>query len=164
MAMEPQQRSEVACELVAEVARSFGEVRLKVTGASMIPSLWPGDIITVRRDATSLKPGQIVLYRREGRLVAHRITRVRGDLLSTRGDSLPCDDPPIHAPDIVGQVISLVRHGCRVHLKQSVWQRAVSCTVRHSDFCLHMMLRGGIRWRSFHGRASRICRRAGGRH
>ena len=164
MAMEPQQRSELGCELVAEVAHSFGEVRLKVTGASMMPSIWPGDVIIIRRDAANLQPGQIVLYRREGSLVAHRITRVRGDLLSTRGDSLPCDDPPIQTADIVGQVISVVRQGCRVHLKQSVWQRAVSSTVRHSDFCLHMMLRVGLRWRSFHGRASSIYRRAGHRH
>jgi signal peptidase I len=164
MAMEPKQRSELACELVAEVAHSFGEVRLKVTGASMIPSIWPGDVIIVRREAANLQPGKIVLYRREGRLVAHRITCIRGNLLSTRGDSLPWEDPPIPSSDIVGQVISVVRHGCRVHLKQSVWQRAVSSTVRHSDFCLHMMLRVGTRWRSFHGRASRVYRRAGDRH
>ena len=141
MAMEPQQRSELGCELVADVARSFGEVRLKVTGASMIPSIWPGDVITVRHDAASLRPGQIVLYSREGRLVAHRITRVQGDLLSTRGDSVPSDDPPIHASDIVGQVISVARNGHRVHLNQSSWRRAGSSILRRSDFCLRMALR-----------------------
>jgi signal peptidase len=155
MAMEPQQRSELGCELVADVARSFGEVRLKVTGASMIPSIWPGDVITVHHNAASLQPGQIVLYSREGKLVAHRITRVRGDVLSTRGDSLPSSDPPIHAPDIVGHVISVVRNRHSVHLKQSSWQRAVSFTARHSDFCLRIILRVGMRWRSFHGRTNR---------
>lgn len=162
--MEPQQRSELGCELVADVAHSFGEVRLKVTGASMMPSIWPGDVITVRRNTTNLQPGQVVLYRREGRLVAHRITRVQGDLISTRGDSLPCDDPPIYTPDIIGQVISLIRDGRRVHLKRSVWKRAVSSTVRHSDFFLYMMLCMGMRWRSFHGRANCIYRRPGSRH
>src|SRR5215475_14796812 len=116
-------QSELGCELVADVARRFGEVRLKVTGASMIPSIWPGDVITIRHIDASLQPGQIVLYSREGRLVAHRITRVQGDLLSTRGDSLPCDDPPIHALDVVGQVISVARNSRRQHLKQSLWRR-----------------------------------------
>jgi len=155
MAMKPQQRSELGCELVADVARSFGEVRLKVTGASMIPSIWPGDVITVRHDAVSLQPGQIVLFRRQGKLVAHRIIQVRGDVLSTRGDSLLSSDPPIHSPDIVGHVISVVRSGHSVHLKQSSWQRAVSFTARHSDFGLRIILSVGMRWRSFHGRTSR---------
>lgn len=162
--MESQQRSELGCELVADVARNFGEVRLKVTGASMIPSLWPGDVITIRPDAASPRPGQIVLYRREGKVVAHRIRHIRGDRLITRGDSMRHDDPPIRQADIVGQVVCLVRNGHRVHLNQSCWQRAVSSTVRHSDFCLHMMLGVGLRWRSFHGRASRDYRCAGDRH
>src|SRR5271157_314954 len=120
MEMEPQPRSVLACELVADLVHNFGEAHLKVTGASMIPAIWPGDVITVRRrEMAELQPGQIVLYRREGVLVAHRIRCVRGDLLTTRGDSLECDDPPITESDIVGQVVYLVRNGRRVHLKQS---------------------------------------------
>ena len=49
MDVEFQQRPALGCELVAEVVRSFGEVRLKVTGGSMLPAIWPGDVITVRR-------------------------------------------------------------------------------------------------------------------
>lgn len=141
MAMDPHQHSKLGCELVTDVARSFGEVCLRVTGASMIPSIWPGDLITVRYNTAELQPGQIVLYSRQGELVAHRIICVQGDLLSTRGDSLPSDDPPIHVPDVVGQVISVARNGHRVHLNQSSWRRAGSSIVRRSDFCLRMALR-----------------------
>ena len=50
MIADLQQCTALQCELVADVARAFGEVRLRVTGASMLPAIWPGDIlVTVQR-------------------------------------------------------------------------------------------------------------------
>ena len=40
-------------ELLAEVARKFVEIRFKATGDSMLPSVWPGDLLTVRRQSFS---------------------------------------------------------------------------------------------------------------
>jgi len=129
------------------MVRNFGEVRLKVTGASMIPAIWPGDVITVHScDMGDLQPGEIVLYRREGTLVAHRIAWIRGDLLSTRGDALQHDDLPIGESEIVGKVC-LVRNGRCINPSQSSWQRAGSSILRRSDFCMRMTLRLGRRLR-----------------
>jgi hypothetical protein len=67
-------RGEVKSHLFREVLRSFGEARLAVTGASMLPSIWPGDILEVRRQsAAEICPGQLVLFARGGGLVAHRV-------------------------------------------------------------------------------------------
>ena len=144
-----QHRSALGCELVAEVTRSFGEVRLRVTGASMIPAIWPGDIITVRRrDIGELEPGQIVLSSREGKLVAHRVTRIHSNLLTTQGDSILYEDPPVSESDIVGQVVRLLRNGRPMDLKQSQWQRIGSSIFRHSGFCMRMALRLGRRLQS----------------
>ena len=146
MDVELQPRSVLACELVADVARSFGEVCLRVTGASMIPAVWPGDVVTVRRcDVAELQPGQIVLSRRGGRLVAHRITFIRGDLVTTRGDSLQHDDPPIDESAVVGRVMSLVRNGRVIDPTQTFWLRIGSAILRRSDFCRRMALRIGRR-------------------
>lgn len=143
-------RSAVRCELVADVVRAFGSARLKVTGASMIPALWPGDMITVRHDATAgLLPGQIVLYRREDKLVAHRIVHIHNDSFIIRGDALPQDDPPISESDIVGKVVAIVRNGRTVHLRQPRWQRALSSMLQRSDLCLRMSLR-------WHNRVRRV--------
>jgi signal peptidase I len=143
-----QQRSALGCELVTEVAHSFGEVCLQVTGSSMIPAIWPGDVVAVRRsELGKLRPGQIVLYRQERGLVAHRIVHIQGNLLTTRGDTLWDDDPPVKASDLVGQVLSLVRNGQRVNLRQSSWQRISASILRHSDLCLRMTLRLGLRLR-----------------
>ena len=71
-------RDIVGCELAAEVLRSSGELRLRVNGSSMLPAVWPGDLLLVSsREATEAQPGDIVLFKRKGGLVAHRVVEVR---------------------------------------------------------------------------------------
>ena len=36
-------------ELVVDVLGQFGEARLRVVGSSMLPAIWPGDVLTIRR-------------------------------------------------------------------------------------------------------------------
>lgn len=140
MSREAQRRA-LCCELVADVARSAGEVCLKVTGTSMLPAVWPGDVVSVRRcHIAELKLGQIVLFRREGELTAHRIMRVSQDRLVTRGDSLSCCDPPVSAAEIVGQVVGISRAGRCISPEQSSWQRAASSILRRSDLCTRLAL------------------------
>jgi len=142
MDSELQRRTASACELVADVASNFGKVCLRVTGASMIPAVWPGDVIHVRRsNPAELRPGQIALHRRYGSLVVHRIVRIEGNRIITRGDTLLEDDPAIPAVDVLGRVDSMVRSGRLLYHGQSFWQRAVSAILRRSDFCLRMLLR-----------------------
>ena len=138
--------SALGCELTADVVRNFGEVRLKVTGASMLPYVWPGDVVTIeRRDAADLRPGQIVLYRREERLVAHRVKFILGDRLITQGDSVPHCDSPVSASEVIGQLVGILRNGRRISPEPLFWQRAISPILRHSDFCTRMTLRIGRR-------------------
>ena len=134
----PIQRSAVGCQLVTDVARSFGEVRVKVTGASMIPAVWPGDVITVRSTSlVDLQPGQIVLHRREEKLIAHRVTRIHDNLLITQGDSIPYEDPPVNEADMVGLVVGLLRNGHLMDLKQSEWQRISALILRRLRCLAH---------------------------
>jgi signal peptidase I len=136
----------LGCELTVDVVRNFGEVRLKVTGASMLPYVWPGDVVTIqRRDATDLRPGQIVLYRRDGKLIAHRVKLKLGDHLITQGDSLPHCDSPVSASEVIGQLVDIHRRGRRISPEPLFWQRAISPILRHSDFCTRMTLRIGRR-------------------
>lgn len=138
------QRAALQCELVADVARSFDEVRLKVTGASMLPAVWPGDILVVeRQNSAEVQPGQIVLCLRDGGLMAHRMVRRSGEHLVTRGDSLLHSDPPAHGSEVVGRVTCILRHGRRISPEQSFWQRFASSILRRSDFTTRMTLRIG---------------------
>lgn len=139
--MKFEQRSTSGCELVAEVARRFGEVRLRVTGASMLPVIWPGDVLCVRYFAIpDLQHGQILLYRRQEKLVAHRITRIHRDSVITRGDSVHHDDSPVSSSEIVGQVVSVIRRGHPVSQRLSLLRRIGACILRRSDFFVRVTL------------------------
>ncbi len=130
------------CDLVAEVVRGVGSASLKVTGLSMLPAIWPGDVLTVRSlSSEQLHPGQILLYRRYGKLTAHRIIHVAGDHLVTRGDCIPAFDPPVQASEIVGRVVGISRNGRAIKLQPSLWQRAAAWLLRRSEACTWLMLR-----------------------
>jgi len=53
---------QIGCELVADALRAGAETRIRVMGTSMLPALWPGDILVVRRRAAAPSPGDIVLF------------------------------------------------------------------------------------------------------
>jgi hypothetical protein len=64
----------LGCELAGEIVRTFGRVRVRVTGTSMIPAVWPGDVLVVERRAVEkIQRGEIAVAERAGRLVAHRV-------------------------------------------------------------------------------------------
>src|SRR2546428_275960 len=144
-------------ELLAEVARKFGEIRFKATGDSMLPSVWPGDLLTVRRQSFSeFRHGQIVLYERvasgqwpvageNAQLVAHRVVDCSGDRsprqLITRGDSLPCNDAPVHEDQILGRVVSISRNGRPIDLDFTRSRRIAAWVLRRSDLAGRVLLR-----------------------
>ena len=129
-------------ELAAEVVRQFGEARIKVTGTSMLPAVWPGDVLTVRRNEPSeLLPGRIVLCHRDGRFFIHRLVGRRKDGVITRGDSLGFEDPAFRDDQVLGEVVSIVRDGRPASLSPAWWHEAGSWMVRHSDLCERIFLR-----------------------
>jgi hypothetical protein len=108
----------------------------------MMPTIWPGDILTVRRcSLADLKLEQIALYQRGNALVAHRVTDIRSGYLTTRGDSSLLDDSPVRESEIVGLVVSIDRRGRSVNPGLSFWVRAGSFILRHSDFALRLAVR-----------------------
>lgn len=135
--VEANPHSASGCELVAEIAKRFGEARFRAIGASMMPTIRPGDILTIQSDgAECLNPGQIVLFQRDGSLVAHRILEIAGEQVRTRGDSVGNADTPITKSEIVGRVVSVTRRGRSVPFHPGFWRGAGSYVLRHSDFCL----------------------------
>jgi len=129
------------CDLVAEVVHAAGSATLKVTGLSMLPAIWPGDVLTVNRVSPKLlEPGQIVLYRRNGKLTAHRVVQVAHDHFLTRGDCVPSLDPPVPFGAIVGQVIAVCRNGREAKLQPSPWQRTAAWFLRHSELSIRLLL------------------------
>jgi len=129
-------------DLAADVIRRFGEVRLRVNGASMLPSVWSGDVLTIRRRSPAeLLPGRIVLCYRNGAFVAHRLVGKRGDDLITRGDSHAFADIPFSSDEVLGEVVSIRRGSRSVRLSPAWWHRAGSWVAARSEVCTRMLLR-----------------------
>ncbi len=100
--------------LAAQALQSWGRLKLRVNGASMIPTLWPGDLVTVESQGfDQVEPGHLVLYEREGRFVVHRAVRKaatpEGAVLITRGDCVAKEDAPIPAAALLGRVTQIER-------------------------------------------------------
>lgn len=109
---DPALRDRVGCELVAEDLWAGSETRIRVTGTSMLPAVWPGDVLRVRASAeTSPSKGSVVLFLRNGRLFAHRVVGRYGGQLITRGDAVPDCDAPVAVADVLGIVAGLIREG-----------------------------------------------------
>ena len=119
--------SEIAGGLAEEVIRTFGEVRLRVYGTSMVPSILPGDFISVRRAGIQeLSAGEIVLFSRAARFFVHRVVQRKAlnggnssaaSCLITRGDRLLYDDPAVSAEQLLGRVVLIERNNRQVPLE-----------------------------------------------
>jgi signal peptidase I len=143
----PDPRAAVKSGLVADVARQFGEVRLKVNGTSMLPTLWPGDLVTIRHQSiVDLQTGQIAQLIRNGLLVSHRVVRKAGDYIVTQGDSVAHEDAPAGEAEILGSVVSILRRGRPVDPDVTLARRGVSWILRRSPLTVRLLHRLGRAW------------------
>jgi signal peptidase I len=139
--MDHERRRTVKHDLAVEVLRSFGHARLPVKGSSMLPSLWPGDILAVRREnAESIRPGEVVVFLREGKLVAHRVVEGATPLLVTRGDRRTSPDAPVSAADVLGRVISIERGRRRKDPRLTLFRRFIAWALRRSELTTRVLL------------------------
>jgi signal peptidase len=117
--MDSSSENRARLELAAEVMERGERLSLRVNGSSMLPSLFPGDLLTFRRCAPSeIVVGDIVLFLREGRCFVHRVAErmaVGGaSRLRTRGDALPACDPPLGEAEVLGRLSLVERKGRRL--------------------------------------------------
>lgn len=102
-----------AVELMGRCGRGGA---MRVQGASMRPTLEPGAVLQVDFAPARLRFGDLVIVRREGFLVVHRLVsragRARpGRKLRTRGDGRLELDPAFDAARVVGRVTGVLREG-----------------------------------------------------
>lgn len=98
-------------ELAVEGLHRSGSLCLRLGGASMLPSLWPGDEVEFTGCiAADVLRGDVVLAIRDGRFFVHRVLGFddAGDVI-TRGDAMPGPDPVLPADAVIGRAVRLVR-------------------------------------------------------
>jgi signal peptidase I len=150
--------SELACGLAEEVVRTFGELRLRVFGTSMVPSILPGDFVSIRRASLrDISPGEVVLFLQKGRLFVHRVVDRKmaatkdspgESCLITRGDRLRLDDPPVTSPELLGRVVSIERDNRKVELLVRGPNHLIVRLLQTSDHITYLYLRLAACWRT----------------
>jgi hypothetical protein len=108
-------------DLAAEVLNSGGTIRLQALGTSMLPSIWPGDVLSIEpKSGEEIVPGDIVLVARDGRFFIHRLIEKSSAAWITRGDSLPQADAPVASVQVLGKVSMIHRRTGDVAPKSGV--------------------------------------------
>ncbi len=147
--------SAVRSALVADVLRRSGRLRVRllvrgvIYGESMLPTLWPGDVVEIEScSVEDVWPGEIVLARREDRLVLHRLVAPctpNGFLL--RGDCVPGPDPQYPPEALLGRLVRGADEGRAVSaavLRQGFgvkWSRAVGMLFCHCGVSRRLALK-----------------------
>ena len=116
--------SNLLLDLTAELLSRGTTVRFRPSGRSMYPSIREGELITVEPVvASDVTLGDIVLYRSEKGVIAHRVvgtspaqSSVLGPHFFLRGDSSLSCDQPVTAEKILGRVVGVERDGRSVAL------------------------------------------------
>ncbi len=108
-------------QVCVELLREGHGVKFRAPGGSMYPTICNGDLITVAPiNPHDIVVSDIILYRHDYCVVAHRVVDIeapQSSALSTqhcfrlRGDAAINDDDPVHADQILGEVVSIERNG-----------------------------------------------------
>ena len=121
--------SNLLLDLTTELLSQGTTVHFRPSGRSMYPSIREGELITVEPvQASDVKPADVVLYRSERGLIAHRVVCSSQDarVFRLQGDaSLSCDEP-VEAHRILGRVVGVQRNGRSVQLASrgaKIWHR-----------------------------------------
>jgi signal peptidase I len=142
-----QTRGQSRNNLAVEVLQKTGALRLSAFGYSMLPTLYPGDILTIKRETLSaIQPGDVVLYARDGRFFIHRnlrsVQRDSETVLVTRGDAMPHADEPVIASELLGKVVGIGDGGeVKAVPSCTVGRRAVGLVLAYSGRLRSLALR-----------------------
>lgn len=80
-----------------------------VLSGSMEPELPVGSVILTTTHPDRIGTQDVITYRAGQQLVTHRVSRIEGESLFTKGDANPSEDPcPVKADQIAGKVISCI--------------------------------------------------------
>jgi signal peptidase I len=145
---DPPSRDQSKQNLAVEVLRKTGNLRLAAFGNSMLPALFPGDILTIKAEAMAeIRAGDVVLFGRQGRFFIHRVLRRHQKeseaMLLTRGDAMPHSDQPVSAGELLGRIVSLQRgtHPAVAVPACSIFRRTVGLLLAYSGGLRSLVLR-----------------------
>ena len=101
-----------------DYANIFGYTFFEVATGSMTNTINIGDIVVVKVNET-FKENDIIVYKEENSFITHRVIKIDGQDLITRGDANNSEDKPIKSDQILGKVIYVIP-------KIGIWRRVLA--------------------------------------
>lgn len=105
--------AETYLDVVMSIWAERGSTTTSVlTGNSMAPFLWHGDQVVIEHGTTDLRLGDVIVYTKDGKVLAHRLVGRRRSrdgepVLLTKGDRSRVLDPAIRHSQVIGKVIEV---------------------------------------------------------
>lgn len=109
--------------IICSALKRGQRVRMTVTGSSMLPFIYDGDVVELEHIPTFPKMVDIVLVQcSEERYVMHRVVRVEGDTIFLRGDAQLNCEGSFTLQNILGRVTWSFHNGfARTH-NRGIWR------------------------------------------
>lgn len=85
-----------------------GYTFLEVVSGSMSGTIEVNDLVVVKLDTKDVKEGDIITYQSNDELITHRIVKINGDSVITKGDSNNTWDKEFQKSEIIGKVVYVV--------------------------------------------------------
>jgi signal peptidase I len=110
------------------------EIRVKVSGQSMQPFLYSGDVVRIKRvPAAQLHKGDLILFKNSaGEPVLHRVIHIEkidrhNSVIRTKGDALFLYDCPIESSGYLGKVFQVEKKPFMgwsrlINMESAYWQ------------------------------------------
>lgn len=103
--------------LIPELLEKGVAIRVKVGGFSMFPFIRKGDTAIINRvDFKVLEKGDVVLFRKGNKYIAHRLLKHYGERILTKGDTAEKADEPVKSEDYLGIILQVIRKGKQINL------------------------------------------------
>ena len=99
---------------------------ISISGHSMVPAIHDGDRVLVAHGCAGVRRGDVVVFRLDGLLIAHRVLDIKGGgdgkKFVTKGDNAGQVDPHVSPREIVGQELAIERDGRHISLQTFPWR------------------------------------------
>lgn len=114
--MKQEQIHNELLEMAESLLDDNHSLMINMKGFSMFPTLRPGDVGKVEKClAEEVKAGDILVFKSNGKLIAHRLIRKKSDkgreVFITQGDNNSFFDQPFVNEELIGKITSFERSG-----------------------------------------------------
>lgn len=95
-----------------EVLQKYGSLTYTNKGTSMLPMLRPErDVFTLQKRSGRCKENDVVLFKRNGNYILHRVVKAFDDHYTILGDNCIAYEKGVRDEDIIGVLVSFQRDG-----------------------------------------------------